>query len=74
MFKDKNGLRKKAYGVGLGITGVLLVYGIATQEELAAWLVLFGALLSLAFTNVNTEEEAPTRTAEQGPLHDDYWE
>lgn len=55
--KNKAKLRKAVYGVGGATAGVLLVYGFVTEEEAAAWLVLFGSICGLAFYNTDTSTE-----------------
>lgn len=41
------------YGIGIGIGGVCLVYGVLTAEQLVAWLGLLAAILAVtAVSNV----------------------
>lgn len=69
-------LRKALYAFGVALAGILMVYGIINEREAAAWLLVFAALLGVAFYNVDdpdsdTKEEGRYRDYGNAPLHDD---
>jgi uncharacterized membrane protein HdeD (DUF308 family) len=61
-------VRKALYGVAAAVGGVLLIYGIVTQDQLNAWLQLAASVITLgsgALAFVNTPRK-PTCPAPSG--------
>lgn len=49
-------LRKSLYALGGAVAGVAAVYGIVDGTKAAAWLLVYSALLGVAFYNVDDSD------------------
>lgn len=56
MFIKNNTTRAYIYGILVAVGAVVLIYGYVTQEELAVWLALGGAVLGNGLALANTDK------------------